>query len=125
MEVICLDTNVLIEILKNNKETLAVVSRMTPPLFISSISAMELIYGARNKAEVKKLQAFIDKFEIMPVQKESSTLAFKQIVAYAKSYGLDIPDALIAASCIVNEITLFTYNIKDFHFLPKLKLLEE
>lgn len=124
MEVVCLDTNVLIEILKNNKQTLAKLTSLTPPLTISSISAMELIYGARNKAEVKKIQAFIDKFEIMPVQKESSALAFKQITDFAKSYGLDIPDALISASCIVNNMTLFTYNLKDFHCIPKLKLLE-
>lgn len=124
MEVVCLDTNVLIEILKNNEETLRKVSTITPPLYISAISAMELIYGARNKAEAKKLQAFIDKFELLPLQKEISVLAYKQIFGYSIGYGLDIPDALISASCIVNNATLFTYNLKDFHFIPNLVLFD-
>ncbi len=48
---ILLDTNILIEILKNNRETIAQISQFEVPLVISSITAMELFYGARDKAE--------------------------------------------------------------------------
>lgn len=33
-----------------------------------------------------------------------------------------IPDALIAAIAIANGLELFTYNKKDFDFIPELKL---
>lgn len=49
---IILDTNILIEILKGNVSTLEAVAKIEEPMAIASISAMELIYGARNKQEV-------------------------------------------------------------------------
>lgn len=124
MEVTVLDTNVLIEILKNNQETIKQVESLSPPLFVSVISAMELIYGALNKKELKKLQQFLSLFTIIQLDEKTSQQAFELIAEYAKSHTLDIPDALIASSCIINNKTLFTYNRKDFHFISKLNLLD-
>tara|TARA_R110001583_G_C5528085_1_gene398286 strand:- start:76 stop:462 length:387 start_codon:yes stop_codon:yes gene_type:complete len=120
-----LDTNVLIEILKNNQQTIKQVESLSPPLFVSVISAMELIYGALNNQELKKLQQFLSLFTIIQLNEKVSQQAFSLITKYAKSHTLDIPDALIAASCLDNNKTLFTYNRKDFHFIPKLTLLDE
>lgn len=122
---IVLDTNVLIEILKNNHQTIKQVESLSPPLSISIISAMELLYGALNKSELKKLQQFLSLFTIIQLDEKISQKAFTLIAQYAKSHTLDIPDALIAASCLENNKTLFTYNRKDFRFIPKLTLLDE
>jgi len=59
MEMILLDTNILIEILKGNSQTKKEIASLQAPFSISSITAMELMVGARNKQEVKKLQQFI------------------------------------------------------------------
>ena len=120
---IFLDTNVLIEILKDNSETLAIVSSLQAPLAISSITAMELIYGANNKQEQKKLERFIQLFTVIHVNKAISNTALKLVSQYAKSHTLDIPDALIAATTIECKASLFTYNVKDFKFIPKLTLV--
>ena len=122
---IVLDTNVLIEILKNNQQTIKQVESLSPPLFVSVISAMELIYGALNKSEQKKLQQFLSLFTVIELNETISKQAFSLITQYAKSHTLDIPDALIAASCLESNKTLFTYNRKDFRFIPKLILLDE
>ncbi len=120
---ICLDTNVLIEITKNNAETIRQLNDIELPLCISSISVMELLCGARNKQEVTKLNTFINQFKILTINENASLLATKFINSYAKSHHLDIPDALIAASCVERGVTLWTYNIKDFRYLPKLQLI--
>ncbi len=120
-----LDTNVLIEILKNNQNMIKQVESLSPPLFVSVISAMELLYGALNKSELKKLQQFLSLFTIIQLDEKISQKAFTLIAQYAKSHTLDIPDALIAASCLENNKTLFTYNRKDFRFIPKLTLLDK
>jgi tRNA(fMet)-specific endonuclease VapC len=122
MEAMILDTNVLIEILKNNPDCIQTVESIKPPLYISIISAMELLYGARNKQELKKLQQFLTLFDAIPLTPNISTSAYALIANYAKSHKLDIPDALIAATCIDANQTLFTYNIKDFKYIPKLTL---
>lgn len=120
---ICLDTNVLIEITKNNAETIKQLNEIEHSLCISSISVMELLCGARNKQEAAKLTMFINQFKILTINDSSSLLATKLISKYAKSHHLDIPDALIAASCVESGVTLWTYNIKDFRYLPKLQLI--
>ncbi|MCF6262903.1 MAG: type II toxin-antitoxin system VapC family toxin [Xanthomonadales bacterium] len=118
-----LDTNVLIEILKNNQHTIKQVSALTPPLAISSITAMELMVGARNKKEIRLLTQFIAKFLIIHFDPVISHRALKLITRFAKSHGLDIPDALISATALNKKAQLFTYNSKDFQYIPDLELM--
>jgi len=120
---ILLDTNILIEILKDNHETIKKVHSFDERLAISSISAMELYYGAKDKAESKKLEKFISLFEIIHIDISISSRSITLIRTYAKSHGLDIPDTLIAATALVQGYKLFTYNIKDFRFIEGLILL--
>jgi len=48
---------------------------------------------------------------------------FIQIVdKYALSHAISIPDSIIAATSIYYDIELYTSNLKDFNFIPGLKL---
>ncbi len=119
-----LDTNVLIEILKNNQQTIKQVENIEQKLCVSVISAMELIYGSRDKAELKKLQRFLELFHIHHIDQAISKLSLELVSQYSKSHTLDIPDSLIAATCIQHNSELLTYNVKDFRFIPKLSLVK-
>ena len=121
--VIVLDTNVLIEILKGNKETITKVQSFDETLLISSITAMEIYYGAKNKAELKKLEQFTALFKVEHLTKDISIKATGLIITYAKSHTLDIPDSLIAATALVSDGKIFTYNKKDFRYIDKLTLV--
>ncbi len=118
-----LDTNILIEILKNNPETVQQISKLKPPLAISSITAMELIYGARNKQEVSRLEQFVAKFDLISLNANISAIALRLITDFAKSHNLDVPDALIAATAIDQKLGLLTYNSRDFRFITALTLV--
>ena len=61
----------------------------------------------------------------MNLNEEITEIAINLVEKYSKSHGLKIPDALIAATAIYYDITLWTYNIKDFHFIEGLKLFKE
>ena len=121
MEKVILDTNILIEILKNDKQTISIVEQIEN-YCISEITKMELFYGALNKNELKKLHKFLSFFEIIPIEREISQKASELIYKYAKSHNLTIPDGLIAATSIVYDFKLLTYNIKDFKYIEELKL---
>jgi len=123
VEVTLLDTNILIEILKGNQRTITELNMLNSSYAVSIISYMELIYGAFNSAEVKKIEKFLSNFEVIDVNKEVSQRALELIKKYAKSHTLDIPDALIAATAIVKSYNLFTYNKKDFKYIKSLQLL--
>jgi len=43
---------------------------------------------------------------------------------YSKSHGLMFGDAIIAATCLENDLILITYNVRDFQFIGKLKVLK-
>jgi len=42
--------------------------------------------------------------------------------AYTLSHKLSIPDALIAATALIHQLQLYTLNLKDFRYIPGLKL---
>ena len=119
---ILLDTNILIEILKNDLFTIQRLKGIEDELTISSISVMELYYGAINKNELKKLEKFVHLFKIIHISEDISLKSMQLINKYAKSHSLDIPDALIASTAISNNCKLFTYNLKDFRFIDELIL---
>ncbi len=117
------DTNVLIEILKGNYRAVAESEALPTPHAVSSISAMELFYGARDKAEQRQIERFLALFDVVHMNEDISLKALALVKRYAKSHGLDIPDSLIAATAIVNDCALKTYNRKDFKFISELVLV--
>lgn len=122
MEIALLDTNVLIEILKGDESTIEKVQTLDGALAISSVSVMELYYGAFNKAEIKQIDKFVSLFKIMHIDKTISLRAMTLVKRYAKSHSLDIPDSLIVATALVNDCSLLTYDVKDFKFIEGLRL---
>ena len=120
---IVLDTNILIEILKGDRKTIDTVESLTEQLSISSITVMELYYGALNKTELNKLEKFVSLFHIIHIDEHISRMATKLIKRYAKRHSLDIPDSLIASTALLNDAMLLTYNKKDFKYIEGMKLL--
>ena len=100
---ILLDTNILIEVLKNNKRLVERLNNIEDDFAISSITQMELFYGAFNKSEIRKLEKFLLQFETIHIDERISKLAINLIKKYAKSHNLNIPDSLIAATAITKK----------------------
>ena len=117
------DSNVLIELFKGNKNTLETLKSIgSQNIGISAVSLMELFFGARNKQELALIKDNLSMHHIFQINKNTSEIAVDLIYKYSKSHGLDIPDALIAATALDYQITLFTYNIKDFKFIENINL---
>ena len=123
MEKIVLDTNILIEILKGNQTIIKKLESFTATFCISSITVMELYYGALNKAELFQLKKFILLFEVIEVDETISSISTELIFEYAKSHNLAIPDSLIASTAININSKLLTLNLKDFKYIDGLQLI--
>jgi len=52
-------------------------------------------------------------------------LADNLIENYALSHNMGIYDAIIAATCLVYDLPLWTYNKKDFRFINGIDLILE
>lgn len=121
--VILCDTNILVEFYKGDS---AVISQLrqtgVSQLAISAITQAELYYGAINKAELTQIQKQIGLFHNLPIDRSISTQFIQLMTQYSLSHKLAIPDALIAATALVNDISLYTLNTKDFRFIKGLTL---
>ena len=122
MYVIC-DTNIFIHLFKNDAATIAVLEKIgTRNILMSAVAEMELCRGARNQAELKLILKNLDNYSIIDIDIKTCLVARNLVREYHLSHGLQIPDALIAASAIAYQLPLFTYNTKDFRFIKKLEL---
>ena len=107
-----LDTNAIVQLLKGNKELIAILG--TADFIATSIIAeMEyLSFSGLSDADVTLYQAFRSRISIYDVP--SSDTAFTQLVVKArKEYGLKLPDAIIAGTAMANGLTILT---ADDHF---------
>ncbi len=120
---ILLDTNILIEMYKGNEVFIHRIKMIGQNnIAISDVTSAELLFGARNKDELKILKKDIEKLTTVSISTNISKLAVNLVEKYSLSHKLSLPDALIAATAIQNDIYLFTLNIKDFKFIKGLKL---
>ncbi len=122
-DLILVDTNIIIEVLRNNREIIEVIdSTGIERMAVSCITVMELYYGALNKADLRRIKKYIDAFEILQINHEISQSGIDLVEKYAKSHNLNLPDALIAATSITYGLELYTLNLKDFRYIEDLKL---
>ena len=89
-------------------------------LFVSVVSAMELIVGCRNKAEVAKAEKQIADFQLVQLNPAMSQKAYDLVLTYNKSHGMMIPDALIAATALLESLELMSDNVRNFTMIPDL-----
>lgn len=120
--VIC-DTNIIIELLKDNKEVKDTCLNIgANKLCISPITVGEIYFGALNKKELLRIDKFLNKFAILPLNQDISHIFIGLMKTYCLSHKPFIGDMLIAATALHHEVEIYTLNIKDFKFIPGLKL---
>ena len=120
---ILVDTNILIEIYRNNTSIVESVKKIGQEnIAVSDITCAELYFGARNKKELQIIAKDLKKLEILHLFAEISQKAVALVEKYALSHKLSIPDALIAATAIYYDLPLYTLNTKDFVFIEGVKL---
>ncbi len=120
--VLC-DTNVFIYAFNGNTDTQNELGLIgLENIIISSITVMELYQGMGNKKELQVMKKKIKYYDVLQVNAKISKHAIQLIDQYNLSHGLTIADAIIGASAVICDIELFTYNTKDFRFIPNIKL---
>ncbi len=126
---VVLDTNIIIDHLRQpkKKETqLTKIAKQKPKegLAISMISVQELYEGrsTRDKEKEQYLLATIVPLQILLYTYEVAQLAGK--IARDLNRSIELADAAIAATAIVNGAQLFTLNKKDFRGIEGLELFD-
>lgn len=113
------DTNVFSKIFGNN----LVIKQFVESLdaVIDATVYIECLQGSKSNQEKRVIEKYLMRFPLLPITPASSARAIELIRRYSNSHGLMLPDALIAATALENDLTIVTYNIDDFKFIQDLK----
>ena len=88
--------------------------------FLSIISKIELLgWQTPNAKAIKKVEQFVNDSEVIMLTNEIAEKA----IELKRNQKIKLPDAVIAATAIVNDFTLISRNDDDFRKILGLKYL--
>jgi len=123
----CLDTNVVIDIFRGDKDLRNRISSIDPS--ITTITLCELFKGVYLSSDSEKslmlVQEFVKSVDIINLDEKSCHIYGKDYQILKKSGKLiqDL-DLIIASIVKVHDFVLLTRNKKDFQDIPDLKVEE-
>jgi len=119
-----LDTTFIIDVLNNRRNRHAAMKDLIAnqhELACCPINVTEVYTGLREP-ETAKTEALLRSLELIPISFEAGRLAGELLRTGARQgKSFSVPDMVIAAVCITEDLTLITDNRKDFT-MPELKL---
>jgi predicted nucleic acid-binding protein len=120
-----IDTDILIDVGRGVPEAIAYVKQKEQQyrIGISTITYLELLIGAQNKNEQRKIERFLRRFDHIPINEATSHSAIDLIRQYRLSHGLLLADAMIAATAITLQLPLASKNQRDDHSITQRMLL--
>ena len=93
-----IDTDVLIDYLRDQPESVEYLEKLSLPLSVSAVTVAELYAGVRDGRERLALDQFVRSFRIVAIDEEISVRAGILRRDYGKSHGTGLADAIIAAT---------------------------
>jgi predicted nucleic acid-binding protein len=107
------DTTVILHYFRNHTAARAWVDAQPVPLSVTSITWLEVMEGASNKANQTESKNILNKFELLYVTSIDQQWAMQQLERFQFSHHIGMNDCLIAAVAYRLQIPLYTHNIKD------------
>ena len=109
------DTDVLVWASRGNLRAARTIDAATDRA-LSIVSFMELLQGARSKLEGRQTRQSLRalQFRILPLSEPIGATAAAIIEQHALAHGIQLADALIAATAIETDHPLCTANVKRF-----------
>lgn len=124
MNKILLDTSVIIDFLRIKNRELTLLQRLANQkyqLHISLITHTELYAGKdiwQSPLAQKELEVILSGLTILKLDEKISRSAGE----LRSVYGIEIADAIIAATALEQKLELVTLNVRDFEKIKGLKL---
>ncbi len=118
-----LDTDVLIDHLRQHPSAALLFDRLPEDCAISAVTVAELHVGVREGAEREALDVLLSTFVHIHIDTSLAAQGGLLRRDWEKSHGVGLNDALIAASALQSQRVLITLNAKHYPMLPKALVL--
>ncbi len=119
---VLVDTDIFIDFLRNNTAAIEFIENHLHEISFSAITEAELLSGKEcdNQEVREKLLHFLAQFEKIPVDNPLVQVAGE----FRRNYGIDLPDAIIAATAFIIDEPLCTRNIKHFEKIKDINVMK-
>ena len=109
------DTDVLIWAARGNEKAARAIDAV-PDRALAIVSLMELLQGVRSKLEARQIQRSLRQmqFRVLPLSEAIGAAAVALTQEHALSHGIQLADALIAATVMESGLPFCTGNSKHF-----------
>lgn len=116
-----MDSNVIIDYVNHKLPATEVAFIEKLPVVISVVTRVELIgrYNA-TKQQVQLMKAFLDNATIFDLNEN----IILETISIRQKCRIKLPDAIIAATAIINKHTLITHDINDYKGIKQLKIID-
>ena len=108
------DTCILIDY---SKDRISISDEDKKELCINSVVQLEFLVGAFNKKELREFNKILKNLKIANVDQDILNLSVELMNQYGLSHGMGVYDSIIASTCMIYDLPLWTHNKKDFRFL--------
>lgn len=124
---VLLDTDVAIELLRGNPDTLARIAARDETVFISLVTAAELYFGAFNSSRpeenAERVETFLAEFPEARLTADAAR-TFGRLKAELRRQSVQVApmDLLIASIALRHDCVLATGNVRHFRQIPNLRI---
>ena len=125
---VLIETTIIIEYLRTRHRT--TITRFEKAIatfnecFLSVITIYEVEFGAARAGRISDLTDVLPYLDILPIDKvlaEQAARIHADLIALNREIG--VKDVFIAATAMVNELPILTYNIEHFRRVPGLQVI--
>jgi predicted nucleic acid-binding protein len=120
---VLVDTDVLIWHLRGYAQATRRLDQLSP-LTLSAVSYLEVLQGMRNKAELAAVKKMLEQrgAKMLLITEAITQRAISLMESLALSHGLQMGDALIAATALEHLLPVLTGNVKHFGAVAGLRV---
>ena len=117
------DTDVLIWHLRGYAQATRRLDRIDA-LTLSAVTYLEILQGMRNRGELAAVKKMLERraATVLPLTEATTQRAIEFMESYCLSHGLQMGDALIAATALDLGLPVLTANVKHFRVVQGLKV---
>lgn len=113
-----LDSDVVIDLLRGHPAANQWLNGLQPQPLVCGIAALEVVSGARDLVDQRKIQRFLSLFPIAWPTETDMNRALNEFLPLRLAHGVGVYDCLLAATAVGLGVPVATFNTKHYRALP-------
>lgn len=118
---VLVDTDITIDFLRGHDHAVAHLKTVAGDLCFSAVTVAEIYTGIRSRQEEAEVERLFAVFPVIPVTRDIAREAGRLVNTFGASHSVELPDALIAATCQAFGAALHTLNTRHYPMLSGLE----